>query len=76
MECSKDKKECSKDKKECCEKVVIIEKDVKINWRIAFLPQNLFVMILTKNTRQKANCFLDVFALDEIQGYWYLTPSE
>jgi hypothetical protein len=30
-ECSKDKKECSKDKKECCEKVVIIEKDVKIN---------------------------------------------
>jgi hypothetical protein len=31
MECSRDKKECSKDKKECCEKVVIIEKDVKIN---------------------------------------------
>jgi hypothetical protein len=30
MECSKYKKECSKDKKECCEKVVIIEKDVKI----------------------------------------------
>ena len=29
MECSK-YKECSKDKKECCEKVVIIEKDVKI----------------------------------------------
>jgi hypothetical protein len=29
----------------------------------------LFVMILTKNTRQKANCFLDVFALDEIQRY-------
>jgi len=28
--CSKDKMECSKDKKECCEKVVIIEKDVKI----------------------------------------------
>ena len=30
MECSNDKKECSIDKKECCEKVVIIEKDVKI----------------------------------------------
>jgi hypothetical protein len=30
MECSKDKKGCSKDQKECCEKVVIIEKDVKI----------------------------------------------
>ena len=29
-ECSKDNMECSKDKKECCEKVVIIEKDVKI----------------------------------------------
>jgi hypothetical protein len=28
-----------------------------------------FVMILTKNTRQKVNCFLDVFALDEIQRY-------
>ena len=28
--CSKDKMECSKDKKDCCEKVVIIEKDVKI----------------------------------------------
>ena len=28
--CSKDQKECSKDQKECCEKVVIIEKDVKI----------------------------------------------
>ena len=28
--CSKHKMECSKDKKECCEKVVIIEKDVKI----------------------------------------------
>jgi hypothetical protein len=30
MECSNDKKGCSKDQKECCEKVVIIEKDVKI----------------------------------------------
>jgi hypothetical protein len=30
MECSQDKMEYSKDKKECCEKVVIIEKDVKI----------------------------------------------